>query len=278
MRGIESARKMLFSSCCLIAIAFFIVCPAGSTQAETSSEPHRDITPYTGSTDGFPPVPFGPGEKLTFSVQYGFVKAGDATLGVPDIVEYNGRPCYLISSKAVSNKMFSLFFRVEDRAMSYLDSEHLVPLRFEKHLREGDYSKDQVVRFDHARGVAVYDDGEEEPIDPRAQDILSTLFLVRGMELEVGKSVFVNNHADKKNYPLEVKVLKRETISTPVGRFKCLKVEPVLRASGIFQHEGKLTVWLTDDDRRLPVLMRSKVAVGAISAIIAKIELPEQAG
>ena len=78
-----------------------------------------------------------------------------------------------------------------------------------------------------------------------------------------------------KNYPLEVKVVKRETVSTPVGRFKCLKVEPVLRASGIFQHKGTLTVWLTDDERKLPVLMRSKVAIGAISAIITKIELPD---
>jgi hypothetical protein len=260
-----------------LVVTLLLLSLATNEAAQTSDGLDADATypVYTGSRNFFPQVPFGPGEKLTFSVQYGFVKAGDATLGVSEIVDFDGRPCYLIASKAVSNKMFSLFFRVEDRAMSYLDAEQLVPLRFEKHLIEGDYRNNQVVEFDHGRGVAVYNDGSENLIDPDAQDILSTLFLVRGMELEVGESVYVNNHADKKNYPLEIKVLKRETISTPVGRFKCLKVEPVLRASGIFQHEGKLTVWLTDDERKLPVLMRSKVAIGAISAIIAKIELPD---
>ena len=252
-----------------------IVTPVLSTATNQSLETPESSAASNVSNPVFPVVPFGPGEKLTFSVQYGFVKAGDAVLGVSDIVEYDGRQCYLISSKAVSNKMFSLFFRVEDRAMSYLDVERLVPLRFEKHLQEGDYHKDQIVEFDHDRGIAIYDGSDEKPIDPGAQDILSTLFLVRGMGLEVGGSVYVNNHADGKNYPLEVKVLKRETISTPVGRFKCLKVEPVLRASGIFQHKGTLTVWLTDDERKLPVLMRSKVAIGAISAIITKIELPD---
>jgi hypothetical protein len=55
------------------------------------------------------------------------------------------------------------------------------------------------------------------------------------------------------------------------GAFDCLVVEPVLKYSGIFENKGKLTVWVTDDQRRIPVLMRSKILIGAISAVLEEV-------
>jgi hypothetical protein len=48
-------------------------------------------------------------------------------------------------------------------------------------------------------------------------------------------------------------------------------VEPVLKYPGIFENKGKLTVWVTDDQRRIPVLMRSKILIGAISAVLEEV-------
>ena len=110
------------------------------------------------------------------------------------------------------------------------------------------------------------------PISSGAQDILSSLYYVRMMDLEVGRSVFIENHADKKNYPLEIRVLKKERIKVPAGEFDCTVVEPVLRSAGLFSQKGRLTVWLSDDEARIPVLMKSKVVIGSISAVLTEVD------
>ena len=146
-----------------------------------------------------------------------------------------------------------------------MDVYGLFPLHFEKHLREGKYRADRYVDFDQERHLA-FADGDTMPVQEYVQDALSSLYYIRTLNLQVGNSVFVENHSDKKNYSLEVKVLRREKVRVPAGEFDCLVVEPMLRASGIFKHKGKLTVWLTDDRFKIPVLMKSKVAVGSIAS------------
>jgi hypothetical protein len=105
-------------------------------------------------------------------------------------------------------------------------------------------------------------------VPERVQDVLSSLYYVRTMEIEVGKSLFIDNHADEKNYPLEVRVLKIERVKVPAGTFECFVLEPILKASGIFQHKGRLTVWLSTDPSHIPVMMKSSVAIGAINAVL----------
>ncbi len=217
--------------------------------------------------------PFGAGERLSFEVKYGFVSAGTAVMGISEIVRERGYPCYHIVSVAESNPFFSAFFTVRDVAESYLDVRRLVPLRFEKHIREGDFRADDVVLFDRDRQVALYPKkGQVVPLAYDAQDILSSLYYVRMMDLKVGRPMYIENHADKKNYPLEIRVLKEERVSVPAGDFDCIVVEPVMRTTGLFRHKGTLTVWLTKDPSHIPVLMKSKVAIGSVSAVLTKLE------
>ena len=218
--------------------------------------------------------PFGVGEKLSFEIKYGFISAGTATLGMPEIVMERGYECYRIVSLAESNAFFSAFFSVRDIVESYLDMRELVPRRFEKRLREGDFRAHDLVLFDHDRHVALYPKRNDRlvPISVGAQDVLSSLYYVRMMDLTVGRSVFIENHADKKNYPLEIKVLRKERVTVPAGRFNCIVVEPSVRGAGLFSHKGKLTVWLTDDAARVPVLMKTKVVVGSISAVLTDVD------
>jgi hypothetical protein len=218
--------------------------------------------------------PFGVGEKLSFEIKYGFVSAGTAILGIPRTVMERGRECYHIVSLAESNSFFSVFFTVKDVAESFLDVRELIPLRFEKRLREGDFRSQDLVLFDHERHVAHYPRKNDRvvPISYGAQDILSSLYYVRMMDLEVGRSVFIENHADKKNYPLEIKVLRKERVSVPAGEFDCTVVEPVMKGSGLFSHKGRLTVYLADNEARIPVLMKSKVVIGSISAVLTDVD------
>jgi hypothetical protein len=71
---------------------------------------------------------------------------------------------------------------------------------------------------------------------------------------------------------MEVRVLGRQKVKTPAGTFSCVAIEPVLKAGGIFKNKGRLVIWLTDDERRMPVLMKSKVAVGSISVVLQEVK------
>jgi len=212
-------------------------------------------------------VPFGVGERMVFSVQYGLVTAGDATMEVRNLATMAGRPCYRIVSDARTNDFFSKFFQVRDRYESYMDTTELYSLRYEKHVREGKFKRDDVVDFDQVAHRARYKD-RVVPIPPRSQDVLSALYYVRTLPLKPGQSISLANHTDGKNYPLIVKVLGRERVKVDAGEFDCIVVEPILRGPGVFTQKGRLTVWLTDDERRMPVLMKSKVVIGHVAAVL----------
>jgi hypothetical protein len=240
---------------------------AGEPTPDAGVEGSRARTPASAAA-----LPFGVGEKLTFSVRYEFLKAGEATIEVEDIVDFEGRPAFKLATLAKSTMPFSLVFEVEDRVESLLDAERLHSLKYEKNIKEGHYEKHEMVVFDQERHVAVYPGGKEVPLEPDALDVLSSLFYVRLMDLAVGKSVYIDNHADGKNYSLEIKILREETINVPAGRFDCYVAEPILKAAGIFQHEGRLTVWIAKGHNNIPVKMESKIIIGAIKALLIHME------
>jgi len=219
---------------------------------------------------------FGVGERLVFSVGYGPIKAGTAVMEIPEIVKLNGRRCYHIVSTAKSNKFFSVFFKVEDKVESFMDIHALFSLRYDKHLREGKFKADVSMIFDQENHLAIYNSGRDTfEVAEYTQDVLSAFYFVRTQELTVGKSIFVDNHTDKKNYPLEVKVLRKERVKVEAGEFDCVVVEPILQTPGIFKQKGSLTIWLTDDEVKMPVLMKSKVIIGSISTELISYKLGE---
>ncbi len=210
---------------------------------------------------------FGVGERLEFSVSWKFINAGQAILEIDTIIDIRGHKCYRVVSTAKSNSFVSTFYRVNDRVLSFIDVNGIYSIWFEKHLREGNFKSDRWVSFHQDKNVAINNRNDTIAIPEFAQDVLSAMYYIRAQPLEVGKSILVDNHTDNKNYPLEVKVLRKEKIKVSAGKFDCFVVEPLLQeGAGIFLHKGKLTVWLTDDQYRLPVLMKSEVFIGSISA------------
>ena len=291
MRGAIAPETRLRRCLLVLGLACFLGWPAGSdplaqplqsspvsVESLAAAVDTAVIADTTGMVIETPVpsfVPFGDGEKLVFSVQYGIINAGEATLEIRNIAEIDGIPCYHIVSDARTNRVFSKFFKVRDRFESFMDTTALVSLYYEKHLREGKYRKNEAVKFDQTSHLAIYKD-KEVPIPPRTQDVLSSLYYVRTLPLEVGQSFAVSNHTNGKNYPLVVKVLRKERITVEAGSFNCIVVEPILRSAGLFKHKGRLTVWLTDDKYRIPVLMESKVVVGAISAVLKSYQLSKK--
>lgn len=215
---------------------------------------------------------FKVGEKLSFVIRYGPIVAGSSTMSIPKIEKVNGNETYKIVTEARSSAFFSAFYKVRDRVESYIDRDGLFTWRFKKILREGKYRANRSVEYDQVNGWAVSNEKDSMRIPPCVQDILSSFYYVRTQELEVGKSLFIDNHADNKLYPLEVKVHKKERVKVRAGEFDCVIVEPILRASGLFKSKGRLLVWLSDDERKLPVQLKSKIVVGYITAELEDME------
>ncbi len=215
---------------------------------------------------------FDVGEHLTFEIAYGIIKAGTATMSIPDTQWVKGRPCYHVVTTAESNKFFDPFFKVRDRVETFIDMEGIFPWKFEKHIREGKYQSDRVVEYDQVNHLAIMDGKDTLVVEPYVQGILSSFYYVRTIPLEVGKSFDIDNYGDGKIYPLKILVHKKERVKVPAGTFDCIVVEPVMRVEGIFNQTGRMAVWLTDDERRIPVLMKSKVLIGSIDVRLKEIE------
>jgi hypothetical protein len=218
------------------------------------------------------PEPFRTGESLRFTVQYGFIHAGTAWLEVPEVRPWRGHEVYRLVARAESNAFFSRFYRVRNRIESLWDVHGRYSRRYSEDRHEGKFRQQNDIVFDPDRNEAVYSDGRIFPVPPRVQDALSAFYYARTQALPLGGSIVFHYHASRKSQPLQVRVLGRERIETPAGTFDCVAIEPVLKAGGIFKNSGRLVLWLTDDERRIPVLMRSKVAVGSISVVLAEMK------
>ena len=212
--------------------------------------------------------PFKVGEYLKFSVQYGVIHAGSAFLEVPSMQDINGHSALRLQARAESNGFFSAFYKVRNRIESDWDFDGAFSRRYAENRREGGFRAKEQIDFDYDRLEARYPDGRTYPIPPHVQDALSSFYYVRTQSLPLGGSIVFDYHASRKSLPLEVKVLGREKVETPAGKFNCVVIEPLLKAGGIFKKKGRLLIWITDDERRMPVLMKSKVTIGSISVVL----------
>lgn len=216
---------------------------------------------------------FGVGESLSYVIKYGFVGAGRASMSVVSTETVNGRVAYRIESAARTSKTMDVVYKVRDNNVSWMDVESLCALRFDQALREGGYRKETRTIYDHVRGKFTFwkkrkgkETTQEGDMAPFVQDVLSGLYYIRTRDLEVGKEYKVEANTGGKNWPLVVFVRERETVKVGAGKFDCFHLEPVLAGEGIFKQEGKLEVWMTADERKMPVLLRSRVMVGAFDA------------
>ena len=214
------------------------------------------------------------GEELKYGVYYTLVKAGTAYIKNRGLSTLNGRKAYLIQTTAFSASVIDSVFKVRDVNYSWIDAETFYSLGYTQSLREGNYVRDEWITFDPAN-KRYYGEvkKKKEPrtivgkMDMPVLDILSALYFVRAQKLEVGKDVVFDIINREEQYPLVVKVLKKETVKVAAGKFPCIVVEPQFRGEGIFVSKGKsLKVWLTDDAYKMPVKMESEVFIGSVSA------------
>ena len=218
---------------------------------------------------------FKVGEKLTFTIGYEFIPAGKTILRVEKIATIKGKKAYHISSRTKSHRLFDPFFKVRDEIDTYMDSSTFRSIKFRKKLREGRYSYDYTVEFDSDKmqAVSITSKGSRTfDIPDFTLDILSAMYYMRTLNLEVGKTQTVNVLDNDKLYPLDLKIIRKERVEVRAGLFDCLLVEPMLKSGGLFKNEGKISVWVTDDHRKIPVLIKSRAIIGSIVVELERVE------
>lgn len=213
---------------------------------------------------------FKVGEKLTFDLKYGFVTAGISVMQVEDIRKIFGRDTYHITFSVNSVPSFDWIYKVRDRYETYLDVKGIFPWRFEQHIREGSFSRDLSAFFDQKHGKAKTTQGTYD-IPKYVNDIVSAFYLARTFDyskMKKGDLVHLFNFYKDKAYGLDIKFLGREVIDTPAGKFNSIIVEPVIKEGGLFKSEGSIYVWLSDDQVKIPVRVKTKVVVGSVDAYL----------
>ncbi len=217
---------------------------------------------------------FDLGERLTFDVKYGFVVGAIAEMHIPRVKKIAGRDTYHVTFKVNTVPSFDLFFKVRDKYETYIDSKGLFPWRFTQHIREGGFSKDYSAFFDQRKGVAITKEGKHE-IPRYVNDIVSAFYIVRTFDfsgMEKGDKFELQNFYDGKVNPLDVVYHGKETIDVEAGTFDCIIVEPLVKEGGLFKNEGSIYIWLTDDEVKMPVKVKTKVLIGSIDSELTSYE------
>lgn len=228
-----------------------------------------------GALRYMPNTAFGFNEKLTFDVGYKFITAGEAVMQVGEkATTVSDRPCYEVRFDVRTTSSFDKMFKVRDRYASYIDVDGIFPWRFEQSVREGKYSRDFSANIDQRANMARTSEGTFK-VPPYVHDILSAFYYLRAMDLrnaKKGQSFMLKNFYGKNTHDLKVKVLGREDVEVEAGTFKCIVVEPMVAEGGLFKNEGRIVVYLTDDDRKIPVKVSTKVVIGSIDGELTKYE------
>jgi hypothetical protein len=202
-----------------------------------------------------PTVPFVVGEELTYKATYGKIPAGTARMRVDCIEIVRGRPAYHL--------VFTIdggipFFRVHDRYESWVDVETLSSLRHRQQVSEGHYKRTTTYEIYPERAAYQKNGDSLAPSVPNPLDDGSFIYAVRAAAVKVGETRQEDRYFRPDRNPVVFAGLRKETVSVPAGTFTAVVVAPTIRTKGMFAEGGEAQVWFSDDDRRVPVQLKTK--------------------
>ena len=229
--------------------------------------------------------PFEIGEASEYAVLFGPVNFGRMHLRVEAQDTIRGTPAYRLSMEM---KGSIPFYRMDDRTVSWLAPDPYRSLRFEEDLRQGGYRRQRRWELDHEALAATRHDWNEEaeaylphrrqrdlPMPPGALDEISYLYLIRTLPLEIGRTYEFDRYFEEDGNPVVVEVLRRERVRVPAGTFNTIVLRPIIQTDGLFGEEGQAEVFISDDDRRLIVQIKSRMKRGRVNMYLRDFERNE---
>lgn len=227
--------------------ALIVVVPSPTATAQNDSTASAPVITATK------PMPFGPGERMEYVAKLGWNHVGSGSMEVVGIEDVRGRPAV---HTAFRLKGRALFFSASYMLESWVDQATFTSVRFTQDNDDDASEKDKVYEIFPDRQMYSVNGGEEMPsvLDPLDEGAL--LYYVRTMDLEVGKTYTLQRYFRPDRNPVIVRVLRKETVNVPAGKYNTIVIQPIIKSRGIFSEGGNAQIWLSDDKDRVMVQMR----------------------
>lgn len=206
---------------------------------------------------------FVEGETLDYTLTWLRVTGGTArmTISAPNDGSYR------ITSVARSSPSFSRFFKVRDEIETTVARNDFSTLRYVKRLDEDGDQIEEVTVVEEGVATRTRKKVKKVRVSRPVFDPISLIYHLRMLDLTPGKVYEFEIIADGKVYSVSARAVRKEKVTTPAGTFNCIRVEPRMTSGGVERQE-RLFLWYTDDEKRLPVRIRTEVKVGAITATL----------
>lgn len=236
----------------------------------------KDQLPVRAGLRQMPQKAYQVGEELEYGIRYGLIQAGVAHFSVQKETQRAGRRVHHIVATGRSVGMAEWFFRTRDRYESFIDVEALAPWEFIREIDEGGYRRSRHLIFDQVQGQVRDIKNPKKgsfAIDPHTQDLLSALYYARALDSKdwrPGDLISFPIFLDYEEFPFRLRFLGRERIDSPWGSITCLKLRPSLQEGRVFKDEEDMTIWVSDDANKIPVLLQTNLLVGSIKVELRK--------
>lgn len=216
---------------------------------------------------------FGFGEKLEYKVGIiGGVLSGLGGSGglsiAPKPVIREGRECYDVRFWVDSEGVVDLTYPVHDKYRSVIDVAGIFPYEFYQQIREGKFKRDFKASFDQTNNFA-YANNKKYKIDEYMHDLISAFYYVRTLDISLmkdGSIFYLKNFYKDTTFNLPVQVIRRENIKVPAGKFRTIVIQPKIEDGSPFKFHSNISIWLTDDERKIPVRVATSIVIGEAGA------------
>ena len=225
---------------------------------------------WAGEKGGaFPHPGAAPGERLQYNIHWMGLPGAKAVMRFLK----GGDGGYRINATLEAIGGVKFFFPIRDELTSDVrwkggawESFHYV-----KDQREGKKTMYSDYRFNREAAEVIRTVDGQEKVFPEAPEgingPLGVFYSVRTREtLTPGEEFAVPMVDGDKFYPARVQVGKKQKMFTPLGWFEVVPIYPIVSSSDLFRHRGKMAIWVTTDERRLPVRVETKIRVGTAAA------------
>jgi hypothetical protein len=217
---------------------------------------------------------YSAGEWLKFRIHYGIFDAGYATLKLKES-EIDGQKLYHAMGKGWTVGLADLFYNVEDYYESHFTKTQVKPIKFIRRVDEGGFIIKRDMYFDHQNKKVLINDiklnEKTEMSIGDVQDLVSAFYHLRNYDLDTikeGGEIQINLFFDKENYPFKLKFLKKEILKTKFGKIKTWKIRPLVQKGRVFEGQESLTVWISDDENKIPLKIKASLAVGSLQVVL----------
>ena len=236
------------------------------------------VTTSTPTAQADLPVPFKPGEALTYDVSWTtFLTAGQATLSVKERRAAGpGRTQYYLVAEGQPSSMLQKLYHLYYKAESMMDTKTLRPASATLYSDENGRKRYKTSIF-RGNGMVDYEVKTASTakstlkIPATAQDPLGAIYVLRAIPLKPGQAPFTIPVVDSgKAYTMRVTVGARESVKTGIGTLPAIKLTLAVTGPDGKATDAPMTMWVSDDARRLPLKFMAGLAVGSFQLTLAK--------